>query len=179
MLLAHVDAQYAGECAVTARVRRLLAEHGDVAVARDHGVRRPHDAHHVLFGDGVINRRTAARRCGIESRRDLHCCLSQSCYSDARWGRGLRHLTQPVQQLSGERLDNSSTCAFGKRNATKKLELGMRGSSIVEAGTAMLMVLLSASLIMALTGGCVPCSALNSNAKDDHKCCSRSEEHTS
>src|ERR1022692_3655600 len=53
-----------------------------------------------------------------------------------------------------------------------KLEPGMRGSSIVAAGTAMLRVLLSASLILALTGGCVPCSALNSNAKDDHKCCS-------
>ena len=82
-------------------------------------------------------------------------------------------MTQLVRGRSGKCSDNSCTCAFGKRNATKKLELGMRGSSIVAAGTAMLRVLLSASLIMALTGGCVPCSALNSNAKDDHKCCSR------
>jgi len=55
VLHADVFAQHAGEGAVTARVGGGLAEDGDIAIARNHGVGRAHDAGDIGLSDSVVD----------------------------------------------------------------------------------------------------------------------------
>ena len=69
LLIAHVLAQHAGECAVRPRMRVSVSGARNASIARDHRERRHHDAAHVLLVEHMIDRIAAAVEHRFEHQR--------------------------------------------------------------------------------------------------------------